>query len=104
MNEQIFGGFAMFLMVAFVGLVIYLQVRGAQTLLHGWAQENGFEILEANHRLFRKGPYVWSARGQAIYRLHVKDRAGVERWGWVRFGTWWGGVFANKVESRRDEV
>ena len=103
MDEQVLGVFAMFLLVAVVGLVIYLQIRRAQTLLRGWAEEHGYEILEAEHRLFRKGPYIWSARGQAIYRVQVRDRAGAERWGWVRCGTWWGGVLANKVESRWDE-
>jgi hypothetical protein len=103
MSEQLLGVVAMLFLVVFVGFVIYVQIRRAQTLLKGWAQENGYEILEAEHRIFRKGPYIWSMRGQAIYRVWVRDRAGVERRGWVRCGTWWAGVFADKVESRWDE-
>jgi hypothetical protein len=104
MSDQALGVFAMVVLVAFVGFTIYVQMRRAQMLLRGWAQGHGYEIVEAEHRLFRKGPYMWSARGQAIYRVRVRDPAGVERQGWVRCGTWWGGVFANKVESRWDEA
>jgi hypothetical protein len=104
MNDQVLGVFAILLLAGLVAVVIYVQIRRAQTLLQGWAEENGYEVLEAEHRLFRKGPYVWSARGQAIYRVRVRDRGGVERRGWLRCGTWWGGVFADKVESRWDEV
>jgi hypothetical protein len=104
MNDQMLGVLAMVVLVGFVGAMIYLQIRRAQTLLKGWAQENGYEILEAQHRVFVKGPYFWSARGQAVYRVWVRDGVGAERRGWVRCGTWWGGVLANKVESRWDEA
>ena len=103
MDDQLLGVFAIIVLAGFVGTVIYVQIRRAQTLLQGWAEEHGYKVLEAQHRLFSKGPYVWSSRGQAVYRVWVRDREGVERRGWVRCGTWWGGVFADKVESRWDE-
>ena len=103
MRDQVLGVFAMLLLAGFVGAVIYIQIRRAQTLLRGWAEENGYEILDSEHRLFRKGPYIWSGRGQAVYRVWVRGRGGVERLGWVRCGTWWAGVLADKVESRWDE-
>jgi hypothetical protein len=103
MNEQALGFLAVVVLAGFVGLMLYVQIRRAQTLLKGWAEENGYEILEAEHRLFRKGPYVWSARGQVVYRVRVRDQHGVERLGWVRCGSWFAGVLSNKVESRWDE-
>jgi hypothetical protein len=103
MNDQIPGLLAMIVLVGFVVVALYFQIRRAQTLLRKWAQENGYEILDAEHRVFRKGPYIWSARGQAVYRVWVRDREGVERLGWVRCGSWFAGVFSDKVESRWDE-
>jgi len=103
MNEQAVGVLAVVALVGFVGLMLYVHIRRAQTLLKGWAEENGYEILEAEHRLFRKGPYIWSARGQVVYRVRVHDEQGVERLGWVRCGSWFAGVLSDKVESRWDE-
>ena len=103
-NEQILGAFAVVMLAVFVGFVIYIHIRRAQTLLKGWAEENGYEILDAEPRLFRRGPYFWSGRGQVVYRVWVRDREGVERLGWVRCGSWWGGVLVDKVESQCDEV
>jgi hypothetical protein len=102
MNEQVFGGLAIIVLVGFVAFVIYIQMRRARDLLEGWAEENGYEILESEHRFFRKGPYIWSGRGQVVYRVWVRDSAGVERLGWVRCGSWFAGVLSDKVESRWD--
>ena len=104
MNEQVFGGLAIAVLVGFVAFVIYIRMRRARDMLEGWAEENGYEILESEHRLFRKGPYIWSGRGQVVYRVWVRDREGVERLGWVRCGSWWGGDLVDKVESQCDEV
>jgi hypothetical protein len=103
MSEQVLGVLAIVVLAGFVAFMLYLQIRRAQTLLRGWAKENGYEILGAEHRIFRKGPYIWSARGQAVYRVRVRDRAGVERLGWVRCGSWFAGVLSDKVESRWDQ-
>ena len=103
MNERVFGVLAMVVLVGFVAFVIYIQIRRAQTLLRSWAEEHGYEVLEAEHRIFRKGPYIWSARGQVVYRVWVRDRGGVERLGWVRCGSWWAGLLSDKVEARWDD-
>lgn len=103
MQDQVLGVLVIVVLAGFVGFVIYVQIRRAQTLLRGWAERNGYEILASEHRLFRKGPYIWSARGQAVYRVRVRDGAGVERLGWVRCGSWFAGVLSDQVESRWDE-
>jgi hypothetical protein len=103
MDEQAFGALAIVVLAVFVAVVIYLQIRRSQAILARWAEENGYEVLASEHRVFRKGPYVWSGRGQVIYRVRVRDGEGVERRGWVRCGTWWAGVLADKAESRWDD-
>jgi hypothetical protein len=104
MGERVLGILVILLLAGFVGAVLYMQIRRAQTLLRGWAEEHGYEILEAEQRIFRKGPYVWSARGQVVYRVWVRDGEGAERLGWVRCGSWFAGVLSDRVESRWDEA
>lgn len=74
MSDQWLGVFAVIVLVGFVAGVIYIQIRRAQMLLKGWAEENGYEILYAGQRIFRKGPYIWSGRGQVIYRPGARSR------------------------------
>ena len=103
MDEPVIGVLVMVVLVGFVAFIITIQIRRAQTLLKGWAEENGYEVLDSEHRLFRKGPYIWSGRGQAVYRVWVRDRGGVERLGWVRCGSWFAGLLSDKVESQWDK-
>ena len=86
-----------------VALVLYLHISRSQKLLKDWANGNGYQFLSVEYRMFRKGPFVWSGRGQTVYRVEVRDEQGVERKGWVRCGSWWAGVFSDKVEARWDE-
>jgi hypothetical protein len=97
------GVLAIAAVVGIVALVIYLQISRSRSMLKGWADENGYELLCAEHRMFRKGPFVWSSRGQSVYRVEVRDEQGVERKGWVRCGSWWAGLLSDKVEARWDE-
>jgi hypothetical protein len=97
------GVVAFFVILGIVALVLYLHISRSQKLLKRWAEENGVEFIDAEYRMFRKGPFVWSSRGQTVYRVEVRDAQGVERKGWVRCGTWWAGVFSDKVEARWDE-
>jgi hypothetical protein len=84
------------------GLYIYFLVSRSKYLLNKWADENHFELLHAEHRIFRKGPFPWSSRQQVVYRVRVRDDQGREREGWVRCGGWWAGVFSDKVEAEVD--
>jgi hypothetical protein len=91
------------MILGIVALVLYLHVSRSQKLLKRWAEENGVEFIDAEYRMFRKGPFVWSSRGQTVYRVEVRDTQGIERKGWVRCGSWWAGVFSDKVEAKWDE-
>ena len=57
------------------------------TLLRAWAEANGLRILRSENRYMFRGPFSWTtAKGQAVYRVTVEDKAGKVRGGWVRCG------------------
>ncbi|MBN1937176.1 MAG: hypothetical protein JW934_21130 [Anaerolineae bacterium] len=91
------------LVVIAMGAAIYGFVKRSDALLHKWATDNGYQIVRAEFTLFRRGPFFWSSRYQAVYRVVVRDPAGQVRFGWVRCGGWLGGVFEDKVEAKLDE-
>ena len=92
-----------FVLLGILAPVLYLHISRSRDLLKRWADENGYEITHAEHRMFRKGPYVFSSRGQTVYRVEVRDPQGLARKGWVRCGSWWAGVLSDQVEARWDE-
>lgn len=104
MQEDAKGFLAILIVVGIVALALYLHITRSQKLLRRWAEENRYELLRARHRMFRKGPFIWSSRGQTVYRVEVRDKQGLVRKGWVRCGSWWAGVFSDKVEARWDEI
>lgn len=86
-----------------VGGFIYVYVVRSRYLLRKWARDHGYELLHADFRMLRKGRYMWSSRGQAVFRVEVRDREGRTRQGWVRCGGWWTGVWGEHVESKLEE-
>jgi len=80
----------------------------SKTLLQKWAAENGFQITHYERKwLFFTGPFKWwtTSRNQTVYFVRVRDRDGYERSGWVRCGSFFGGVlFSDKTEVRWDET
>lgn len=76
--------------------------RGA-SLLDGWAQANGLQILSQEQCWFFKGPFFWtSSKGQKVYRVTVRDGEGFARSGYVRCGGYWLGMMSDNVEVRWD--
>ncbi len=90
------------LLILVVAASIYGYVARSNHLLHKWARDNDLEVLQAEFRMVRKGPYTWSSRGQAVFRVEVRDRDGRTRQGWVRCGSWFLGVTSDQVESSFD--
>ena len=90
-------------------IVVWLLIRSrAKAILDSWAIAGGFQILDFKKRyLIGTGPFKWwtNSRNQIIYWVSVRDAAGRERSGWVRCGSYWGGVwFSNQAEVRWDEA
>ena len=102
MGETMMGVFFVVLLVGSIGAAIYARITRSQKLLTKWASDNGYELVHAEDRLFRKGPYGWSSKNQVVYRVWVRDAQGNEHTGWVRCGDYMMGVFADKVEAKLD--
>ena len=75
----------------------------SQEMVREWAEKNSLELEESEFRMFRRGPFWWSGKGQVVYRVAVRDGQGRLRRGWVRCGGWLLGVMENKVEARWDD-
>ncbi|SRR6266481_5077471 len=79
-----------------------LTIWRANSILRKWALENGFEVLRFE-RCFFTGGFGWftTSRNQIVYSILVKDRWNEERSGWLRCGSYFGGVlFSNEAEAK----
>ena len=104
------GGRYLLLVLPVFGILALILAREsfsrAKRSIQVWAEENGLEVLQADRRSMRTGPFQWwtTSRGQIIYLVRVRDRDGRERSAWVRCGSYLGGVtFSEKIEVRWDE-
>lgn len=85
-----------------VGMLVW-QSNRSHDIIALWAQENGYRILSQDFAPF-KGPFFWSSsRGQTVYHVVVADESGRQREGWVRCGSWWGGLLSSQVEVQWKE-
>jgi len=100
MQEQAFG---VLVILAILGGYFYVYFSRSELLLEKWANENRYQLLHAEYRSIRKRPFLWSAKGQAVYRVEIRDEQGNNRKGWVRCGNWLLGVFANEVKVKWDD-
>ena len=94
--------FAILGAIVLLGVFMYFHITRSKQLVAKWADENGYGLLAAQYSWFLRGPYFWSSRGQVIYRVQVRDEMGLVRSGWVRCGSWFAGVFSDKVEGVLD--
>lgn len=103
------GDYRFFVLPLVGGVLVFLvwwKYSRAKHLLHSWAEQNGFEILHAERRILRTGPFQWwrTSREQIIYFVRVRDGNGRERSAWVRCGGFLGGVLlSNQTEVKWDE-
>ena len=99
------GGLLMCLMAVVAVVGVLLMMSRSQSLLQGWADENGYRIIDSDARMLAKGPFFWtSSSGQSIYRVTVEDASGRRRSGYVRLGSLLGGIlFSDKSEVRWDD-
>jgi len=87
---------------AALGWTIYIYVSRSQYLLAKWAEDNGYQLLNAEFRPFIKGPFFWSSKGQTVYRVTICDEQGNHQSGWVRCGHPLLGLFADQIEAKLD--
>ncbi len=104
MNGSVMIVFVVIAVIALVILSFVWRFNRANTLLQRWAEENGFQILHQEHRLVRRGPYLFRATDdQMVYYVAVMDRQGRERRGYVRLGGWFAGMFSSQVDVRWED-
>jgi hypothetical protein len=86
---------ALFLIGGMLGMIALARKR-SMTILKAWAENNGYEILQCK-RPFRSGgfSYITLSRGQVVYSVKVRDKKGRERSGWVKCGSYVGGVLSS---------
>ena len=70
----------------------------ARKTLTDWAADGGLELMRAEVRFFRRGPFFWrSAKGHTVYHIVVRDADGQTRSGYARVGGWFLGVLSRQV-------
>jgi hypothetical protein len=77
-----------------------LHINLGKSILTKWAQEHGFQIVHSK-RAFWTGAFnpFTTGRSQVVFLVTVKDREGRKRSGWVRCGSFLGGVlFSDQAE------
>ena len=76
----------------------------SRRILQEWADENGYQLLNAKYAYFFKGPFFWtSSKSQTVYRVQVRDADGRTRNGWLRCGSWMLGLWSNQTQVRWDD-
>jgi hypothetical protein len=100
MLERVIG---ILVILMILGLYSHVYFSKSKRLLEKWVRENRYELLHAEYRSIRKRPFLWSAKGQAVYRVEIRDEQGNRRKGWVRCGSWLLGVFADEVKAKWDD-
>ena len=76
----------------------------SRSILQKWADDNGYQLRQADYRWFRKGPFFWTtSRDQVVYYVTVLDQVGHERRGWVRCGSWFFGMFSNQADVKWED-
>lgn len=86
-------------LVLLVAVLVWWQHTRADEILQRWAQAAKVELLSAQKRYLRTGPFFMNqARGQFVFRIVVRDHTGTERTGWLRVGGWLAGVVSDKTE------
>lgn len=103
-SGNVFKVLAPLLMIAAaIGSIVWAQSRG-KSMLETWAHQNGYEILSSEECWFFSGPFFWtSSKGQKVYKVTVSEAEGRIRSGYVRCGSFWLGLWSDRVDARWDD-
>ena len=87
-----------YLVFAF-GALYWWQHSRARKVVHRWAKAGAMEIVSAERRYLRAGPFTFNySREQVVFRVIVKDQEGVQRAGWICVGGGLRGVWSDKTK------
>ena len=101
-TDQILGicGIAVFLIAVLIAVDWY-RISRSRSILKEWAAWNGLQILSLK-RAFWTGAFnpFTTSRSQVVFWVRVRDGAGHDRSGWVRCGSFWGGLSRSRAEVK----
>jgi hypothetical protein len=103
------GSGALFFIFVFVAIVLVSfyarwHYRRADQILQNWAARNRVRILSSETRHLRRGPFWWSTSdSQVVLYVHVRDESGRERKGYLRLGSFMGGMLTDQVDVGWDD-
>lgn len=93
-----------FALFALAVVSVIWSFQRSNEMIQNWAHQNGYHIIEAKVPLFSKGPFFWTtSKNQSVYRVVVQDGTGKTRSGWVRCGSYLGGLLSDKTEVHWDD-
>lgn len=96
--------FFVLLLVIFAIFMVGWHFSRSNSLLHQWAERNGYRVVHQEYRNFFRGPFFWTTtRNQTVYYVTVEDAHGHRRKGWVRCGGWFLGLLSDNVDVAWDE-
>jgi hypothetical protein len=73
-------------------------------LIHRWAADNAFTLVERRYRILFRGPFFRAPRaGHTVHAITIRDRHGVLHSGYVRCGGLWRALTRGAVEVRWDK-
>ncbi|HEX5269085.1 MAG TPA: hypothetical protein VFW33_01295 [Gemmataceae bacterium] len=71
----------------------------ADDLVTGWAEKNGYRVVDCSYCWFWKGPFVLTtSKSQMVYYVTFEDAGGRRRRAYVRCGGWFMGMMSDNVE------
>jgi len=90
------------LFFAGIALVCFIMLRLGHSYwsyrLNRWAAGQALTVIDFRGAKFYEGPSAWlRSDSQYLFRVHVEDKQGKRRSGWVMFGTFWGFTIGSPV-------
>jgi hypothetical protein len=102
--EGIGAGLLVLVMIVLGGTYIWWYFTRSLSMVEQWARDNGLTLVEVERRYMFHGPFWWrTGKGQAVFRVTVRDASGQVRHGYVRVGGFFLGLLSDQVEVEWEE-
>ena len=99
--------FGTILVLVMLGCVLALwgwHFSRSRKMVEQWARANGMELIEAERRFFRRGPFWWrTGKGQAVFRVTVRNGSGQVQHSYIRVGGFFLGLLSDQVTVEWDK-
>ena len=97
-------GLLVLVIIVLVGVSLWWHFSRSLSMVEQWARDNGLTLVEVERRYMFHGPFWWrTGKGQAVFRVTVRDGSGQVRSGYVRVGGWFLGLLSDQVTVEWEE-